>query len=51
MSQDVIDALKTRVLFFGLGFDCCKGYSESTLNRFLTFIRRLQDTKRYMVTV
>ncbi len=51
MSQDAIDVLKTKVLFFGLGFDCYKGYSENTLKNFLNFIENLQDKQRFMVTV
>ena len=51
MNPNVINTIKTKILFFGLGFDRCKGYSKKTLNKFLSFIESLQDQNHFMVTV
>ncbi len=51
IGPEVIEAINTKVLFFGLGFDCYKGYSSTTLHNFFNFVQRLQDKKRFFVTV
>ena len=51
MRPEIVASLSTKVLFFGLGFDRNKGYSNKTLACFLDFISSLQDTNRFMVTV
>jgi len=49
--QEIIAQLKTRVLFYGLGFDTYKGASPQTLAKFLAFMEALGDRKRFLVTV
>ncbi len=51
MPESTIDAIKTKVLFFGLGFDRYKGYSNSTESKFLSFIKNLNKRPNFYVTV
>jgi polysaccharide pyruvyl transferase WcaK-like protein len=51
MPSSTIEKLKTKVLFFGLGFDKYKGFTKSTEEKFFRFISQLQDKSRFLVTV
>lgn len=50
MTEDTINKITAKMLFFGLGFDLFKGYSEKSLSDFQQFIENL-NKKLAVITV
>jgi polysaccharide pyruvyl transferase WcaK-like protein len=47
----VLDAIRTPIVFFGLGFHTYKGSTKETRSRFLCFLQKLLSEKRFLMTV
>ncbi|HEY4600595.1 MAG TPA: polysaccharide pyruvyl transferase family protein [Cerasibacillus sp.] len=51
LSEETLKKIKTPILFFGLGSDIGKGYSESTREKFNKFLQVVTNSDKYLVTV
>ena len=48
---DILKKIKTKIIFFGLGFDTYKGFSENAINKFYNFFNYILSTDQYLVSV
>lgn len=51
MPAEIVDKIRTKVVFFGLGFDQYKGSSERTRERFLAFLKRMKANGNFLISV
>lgn len=51
LSPETLQKISTRIVFFGLGFDTYKGYSEPTRLKFLRFLEAALASDRVLMTV